>query len=101
MDDRLRAVLQLSEQHEGLITVTAFRATGLSREALRHQLRCGAFERYGPRLLRRSGAPPTAKQRLLGAVLDAGPGAYLSYGCAVAWWGLPGFDLRHLDVTRP
>jgi very-short-patch-repair endonuclease len=25
----------------------------------------------------------------------------LSHGAAAAWWGLPGFDLRTIDVTRP
>lgn len=35
------------------------------------------------------------------AVLDAGPGAVLSHTTAAAWWGLPGFDLRIVHVTRP
>ncbi len=25
----------------------------------------------------------------------------MSHGAAAAWWGLPGFDLRSIDVTRP
>jgi very-short-patch-repair endonuclease len=38
---------------------------------------------------------------LMCAVLDAGPGAVLSHGAAAAWWGLPGFGLRPIDITRP
>ena len=34
-------------------------------------------------------------------ILDAGPGAVLSHGAAAAWWGLPGFDLRTIDITHP
>jgi very-short-patch-repair endonuclease len=35
------------------------------------------------------------------AVLDAGPGAVISHSTAAAWWGLPGFDLLRIHVTRP
>ena len=35
------------------------------------------------------------------AVLDAGPGAVISHTTAAAWWGLPGFDLLTIHVTRP
>lgn len=34
------------------------------------------------------------------AVLDAGPAAVLSHRSAAALWGLPGFDLRRLEVSR-
>ncbi len=35
------------------------------------------------------------------AVLDAGPGAVISHTTAAAWWGLPGFDLLTIHITRP
>jgi very-short-patch-repair endonuclease len=96
-----RAVLDLSAANEALVTRSQLRELGLSRNAVAHLISSGQFERAGPRVLRRSGSPRTTKQRVLLAVLDAGPGAYLSGGPAVAWWGLPGFDLRDLQVTRP
>jgi hypothetical protein len=37
----------------------------------------------------------------MAAVLDAGQGAAASHCSAAALWGLPGFDLAALDVTRP
>ncbi len=100
MDDAHRRLLALAEAQEGLVCRVDARTAGLSREALRHLVRIGEFERAGPRVLRRTGSPATTKQRLLLAVLDAGPGGFLSHGAGAAWWGLPGFDLRHLDVTR-
>lgn len=100
MDDAHRRLLDLAETQEGLVSRLDARCAGLSKDALKHILRTGDFERVGPRVLRRTGSPATTKQRLLLAVLDAGPGAFLSHGAAAAWWGLPGFDLRRLDVTR-
>jgi very-short-patch-repair endonuclease len=35
------------------------------------------------------------------AVLDAGPGAVISHTTAAAWWGLPGFDVGTVQITRP
>lgn len=101
MDAAHTRVLHATEANEGLITRRDARAAGLSKEAVRHLTVSGQYEAAGPRVLRRVGSPATTKQRLLLAVLDAGPGAYLSNGPAVAWWGLPGFDLRNLHVTRP
>lgn len=95
------AVLALAAANEGLVTRADARAAGLSRNAVAHLLASGQFERAGPRVLRRTGSPVTTKQRVLLAVLDGGPGAYLSHGSAAAWWGLPGFDVRTLHVTRP
>jgi very-short-patch-repair endonuclease len=52
-------------------------------------------------VLHHKGAPRSKHYFVMRAVLDAGPGAVLSYTPAVAWWGLPGYDLRHLHTTRP
>ena len=38
---------------------------------------------------------------LMRAVFDAGPGAVVSHTTAAAWWGLPGFDLLTVHITRP
>jgi very-short-patch-repair endonuclease len=35
------------------------------------------------------------------AALDGGTGAVISIGAAASWWGLPGWDLRRIDVSRP
>ncbi len=98
LDDDL---YELASRQHGLITPSDARLLGASRSAIRHRIARGDWVADGPRVLRRTGSPATPAQRLLGAVVDAGPGAHLSHGAAAAWWGLPGFDLLTLDITRP
>jgi very-short-patch-repair endonuclease len=45
--------------------------------------------------------PETQEQRAMAAVLDAGPGAVVSHQSAAALWGLAGFNLEKLEVSRP
>ena len=45
--------------------------------------------------------PETDEQRAMAAVLDAGCGAVASNESAAALWGLPGFDLGSLELSRP
>ena len=101
MDAAHRRLLERAEAQEGLVARRELASLGLSRHAARHLVVAGAFEPLGPRVLRRTGSPATTKQRLLAAVLDAGPGAFLSHEAGTAWWGVPGFDHRTLDVIRP
>lgn len=91
----------LSERQHGAITRAAPREAGLSKDAQKHRVRRGEWVPDGPRVLRRTGAPRSESYRVMRAVLDAGAGAVLSHRSAAAWWGLPGYDLRTLHVTRP
>jgi very-short-patch-repair endonuclease len=97
-DDELNAI---SARQLGFVTRGDVRTAGLTRAAMRHRIARGDWIVHGPRVLQRSGAPWTRASPLMRAVLDAGPGAVLSHGAAAAWWGLPGFDLRSIDVSRP
>ncbi len=97
-DDELN---ELSAAQHGFITRLDARAAGLSDEALRHRIRRGEWVPHGRRVLHRTGAPWTRASPLMRAVLDAGPGAVISHSTAAAWWGLPGFDLLRIHVTRP
>jgi very-short-patch-repair endonuclease len=94
-------LLGLAEVQHGFVRREDARAGGLSRKAERGLVARGEWERAGPRLLRRAGAPITPAGGLMRAVLDAGPGAVISHRTAAAWWGLPGFDLLRPHVTRP
>lgn len=98
IDERLRSRAAL--QH-GLVTRAQARGAGLSRQALHHRARSTDWEAVTPRVLRLVGSPETTEQRLLAAVLDAGPHAVLSHSSAAAWWGLPGFQRQPVHVTRP
>jgi very-short-patch-repair endonuclease len=92
---------QLSATQHGFITRADARVFGLSAEAVRHRIRRGEWVPHGQRVLHRSGTPWTRASPLMLAVLDAGPGAVISHTTAAAWWGLPGFDLLTIHITRP
>lgn len=94
-------VLQLAESQHGYVRRDELRLAGISAKTLRGWIARGEWEPDGPRLLRRVGAPVSKASRLMRAVLDAGPGAFVSHKPAAAWWGLPGFDLLTVHVTRP
>ena len=71
---------------------------------LRHRLEHGRLLQLTKHVLGVAGAPPTIGQRLMVAVLDAGPDPFLSHSAGAAYWKTSGFSLAHLgsiDVTRP
>jgi hypothetical protein len=89
----------LAKQH-GLITTEQLGQVGFGKHHVHHFVILGRFERVSPRVLRLVGSPFTTAQRVLAAVLDAGPGSALSHESALAWWKLPGFLLDELHVTH-
>jgi very-short-patch-repair endonuclease len=101
MDD---AVFDLSERQHSLVASHQLLALGLSSQTI---WRMRSSEDWTPRtskVLARRGAEDTFHGRLMAAVLDAGPAAFLSGASAAALWRLSGFGvlhLRHIDVTRP
>lgn len=95
------ALFDLSERQHGFVLRGDAALLGLSPAAVRHLVRRGEWIPEGRRLLRRAGAPWTKASPLMRAALDAGPGSVVSHSTAAAWWGLPGFDLLDIHVTRP
>lgn len=91
-------LIQLAEQQHGLIALRQVREAGLSREAWRHRLARGDWERITPRVVRRPGSPPNDVQRALAAVLDVGPSALLTHRSAAAHWGAPGPSVHPHEV---
>lgn len=90
----------IAEAQHGLVTTGQLRAAGLDTERIRWSVAGERLVRLSPRLFRVRGAPETAAQRVLAAVLDAGPGSALSHTSALAWWDVPGFPLDGLHVTH-
>jgi very-short-patch-repair endonuclease len=80
--DRLAAV-----QH-GLVRYEQMLQRGLSRRQVARWAAAGRLQRVAPRTYRIAGSPETEEQRLLAAVLAAGPGAVASHRSAAALWGL-------------
>lgn len=83
-----------------MLMTSQLRAAGLSPDQVHEAIERGRLVRMSPRLLRVAGSPATTAQRVLAAVLDAGPGSALSHESALAWWDVPGFVLDTLHVTH-
>lgn len=97
LDDWMR---ERAEAQHGLIGRDQLRAAGASRQAVANRLRSPDWEPLTERVLRLVGTPRSGEQRAMGAVLDAGGGALVSHRSGAGLWGLPGFDLRAVDVSR-
>jgi very-short-patch-repair endonuclease len=93
-------VLEIAERQHGLALVDTARLAGISREALRHAVRHGDAEQVTARVLRLPGTPRTGHQWVLAAVLDASPGAFACGPTAASLWGIRGYPLRPVHVTR-
>lgn len=89
-----------AEAQHGVVGRDQLRAAGVPRQAVAQRLRSPDWEGITTRVLRLVGMPVTDEQRAMAAVLDAGPGAVVSHSSAAAVWGLPGFDLRRVRVSR-
>ena len=86
-------VREIAAKQHGL--VATYQVDGVTRRAWTK-----AWEFLTPRVLRLRGSPRTDGQRAMAAVLDASPGAALSHTSALAWWGVAGFDLAPVHVSR-
>jgi very-short-patch-repair endonuclease len=98
------AIHELAAKQHGALAVYQAKEVGATRSTLRHRLDHGRLQRLTKNVLGVPGTPRTQRQRLMVAVLDAGPGGFLSLAAAAALWKLAGFSLLHLrrvDVTRP
>lgn len=87
------------EQH-GLFTRGQAVACGADHRLIARRVASGQWEVRTTRVLAVRGAPTSARAHLLAAVLHVGGGAVASHRSAAALFGLPGFDLRHVNVTR-
>ncbi|HEX6310704.1 MAG TPA: hypothetical protein VF152_03685, partial [Acidimicrobiia bacterium] len=94
-------LLVAGEQQYGVVARWQARGLGVSRAQVARRVRSRELEVVTPVVLRLRGAPVDERQRAMAAVLDAGPGAVLSHETAAAVWGLPGFDIRDVHVSRP
>jgi len=91
-------LLALSERNHGLLGRRDVLALGVSPKAWRGLRRRGEWTVVTPRVIRRAGAPMTPSQGALAAVLDVGPGSYVSHGSAAALWGVPGMTVEPIHV---
>ena len=100
--DRIDAAIgALAKQQHGVFTCAQSSSLGLSAKTRRTRLEHGTYEHVHRQVLRVTGAPTTWKQRVMTAVLAAGPGSAASHVTAGALWGLDGCGPGHPQLTTP
>jgi len=91
---------ELAAVQHALVGRDQLRAEGVTRQAVANRLRSPGWESATPRVVRLAGSPRTDEQRAMAAVLDAGEGSVVSHSSAAALWGLPGFTLQRIELSR-
>jgi len=91
-------VRELAAVQHGIIARRQLRELGAGDGAVRRRVESGYFTVESKRVLRLAGSPKTDASLLMAGVLDSGPGAAVAHGSCAAQWGLPGFDIRPVEV---
>jgi very-short-patch-repair endonuclease len=97
----MRAIAERSASQLGLITSDQLDGLAVTRQSRRTLEERGAIERLGRRVWRLPGHPHPWHQRLLAAVLEAGPDAVVSHLAACAWWRFEGIAPGAVEITVP
>lgn len=87
-------------QQEGVLGIDQLSDLGSNGDHWRHAKRSGRWDALSRRVVRLAGTRPTDGQRAHAAIQDAGGGAVLHAGSALAWVGVRGFDLARPHVVR-
>lgn len=85
-----RGVRELAQRQHGLVTRAQIIELGGSDGAITREVAAGRWTRARRGVVVVGAAPPTWEQRVLAAVLAAGPGALASNRTAIRVWGLVG-----------
>jgi hypothetical protein len=101
MSDPRTALAVLARRQHGAFSRHQALALGLTRHQLDDSARTRRVERIGPGVYRMAGAPSTWEQRLLAAVLAAGPGALATHRSAAVLWGLDGARPGVVEISVP
>jgi predicted transcriptional regulator of viral defense system len=96
----VKKLMKLAERQHAVFSRTQAVAFGVTPGELKGLLRRGTIERVVWGVYRVRGAPETWRQRLMIAVLAAGPGAAVSGRAAAALLGLPGFREGPVEITQ-
>src|SRR5437660_10021409 len=95
----MRAELKrCARRQHGLVTRAQVLKT-YSAQELRSLVSRGELESVVRSVYRIGGAPVTWKQKVMAAVLGAGPGAVASHATAAALWMLSGFPPKVTEIT--
>ncbi len=89
-----------SSRQEGLLAKHQVAGIGCTNDHWWSARRSKHWVDVSPRVIAPRGAPDSDARRALAATLDAGPAAVLHHQSALAWLGVPGFNLAELRVVR-
>jgi hypothetical protein len=93
-------MLERGALQEGLVARYQLPELDLGPDAWKAVKRAAGWRVESARVVRHLAAPRTETQRLLLAVLDASPAAFLHGPTVLARFGMPGYNLREIHVAR-
>lgn len=96
----MKKLIKLAERQHAVFHRTQALECGVSPEQLLAMIRDGRIERAVRNVYRMAGSVRTWRQKLMIAVLAAGPGAAVSGRAAAALWGIPGYREGRVEVTQ-
>ena len=88
-------IWQLAETQHGIVSRHQLRDRGVGGDGLYDLIEAGLLIRVTPQVMRIAGAPISEASRVMASVLDSPGMGHLSHQSAAAWWGIPGYTLRH------
>ncbi len=97
-DGDYRDIMKLAARQHGVMSTEQAEAANLTEQRSRHLVSTGVLERAAPRVLRVAGSTDTSRQRLMIAVLSAGPDAVVSHDAAGALHGFDRFPPGPVEV---
>jgi very-short-patch-repair endonuclease len=95
-----RLTWELAAATAGAVARRAAREVGMYGELLGRRLRDGALLAPTPRVLLLPGAPETFERDAWVGLHDAGPDAGITHDTSLALFGVPGFELRPIHISR-
>jgi very-short-patch-repair endonuclease len=100
--DRIDAAIgALAKQQHGVFTCAQSSSLGMSAKTRRVRLAHGTYEHVHRHVLRVAGAPETWRQRVMTAVLAAGPGSAASHTSAGVLRRVDGCEPGEPQITTP
>lgn len=95
------AIAELAPKTLGLLSIRMLDSVGITRQQRRTLIARGLLTPVGPGVLRHTAHPESWEQRVLAAVMVAGPEAVASHMAAAALWRFDGIDPGAVEVTVP
>jgi very-short-patch-repair endonuclease len=94
-------VREIAEVQHGVVSRAQVRDLGIAEASIARRMRDGLWQRVLPGVFRITGAPMSAWQVPMAAVLWAGDGAVVSHATAARLWGIEGARERKVELWVP